>query len=91
MRKAYMYKRTLDWIIGYMLEKGYPPTVREIGEGLGYGSTSTVFNHLNHMQELGMLHYRKDSPRTITIPGMCYVRKERGQEDGRTGTGSGTA
>lgn len=79
----------MDWITGYMLEKGYPPTIREIGAGLGYRSTSTVFSHLNHMQELGMLSYRKDSPRTITIPGIRYVREGRGLEDGRAGSERG--
>ena len=37
----------LEFIDSAIREKGYPPTVREIGQAVGLNSPSTVHNHLN--------------------------------------------
>ncbi|GMA54421.1 hypothetical protein GCM10025857_57780 [Alicyclobacillus contaminans] len=34
-------------------QKGYPPTVREIGEGVSLSSTSTVHGHLARLEKRG--------------------------------------
>ena len=39
----------LDYIIRQIDAKGYPPSVREIGEAVGLQSTSTVHSHLTQM------------------------------------------
>lgn len=48
-------KRILDYIGRHTQEKGYPPTVREIGEGVGLRSSSTVHSHLKALQNLGYI------------------------------------
>ena len=43
-----------------MRERGYPPSVREIGEAVGLTSPSTVHSHLNTLQRLGYPAARPD-------------------------------
>ncbi|MBV8234472.1 MAG: helix-turn-helix domain-containing protein, partial [Acidimicrobiia bacterium] len=39
----------------HMRTRGYPPSVREIGQEVGLTSTSTVHAHLGTLQRLGYL------------------------------------
>ncbi|WP_439426176.1 transcriptional repressor LexA [Oenococcus alcoholitolerans] len=48
-------------------EKGYPPTVREIGEAVGLSSTSTVHGHIDRLEKKGYLHKDPTKPRAIEI------------------------
>lgn len=49
----------------------YPPTVREIGAGVGLKSSSTVQSHLNKLVELGIINRRAKSPRCIELVESC--------------------
>ena len=46
----------LEYIDSAIRDKGYPPTVREIGQAVGLNSPSTVHNHLNTLQDLSLIH-----------------------------------
>ena len=46
----------LRFVYEKQLEKGYPPTVREIGEGVGLSSSSTVHGHLSRLEKKGFIH-----------------------------------
>lgn len=50
-----------------MRERGYPPSVREIGEAVGLSSSATVHNHLATLQELGYLRRDPTKPRAIEM------------------------
>ena len=50
-----------------MQDRGYPPSVREIGEAVGLNSPSTVHNHLSTLQKLGFLHRDPTKPRAIEV------------------------
>ena len=50
-----------------MHERGYPPSVREIGEAVGLTSPSTVHNHLATLQRLGYLRRDPTKPRAIEV------------------------
>lgn len=50
-----------------MQDRGYPPSVREIGEAVGLNSPSTVHNHLNTLQKLGYLRRDPSKPRAIEV------------------------
>lgn len=41
----------LDYIKQEVRKKGYPPSVREIGEAVGLASSSTVHGHLNRLEK----------------------------------------
>jgi repressor LexA len=48
-------------------ERGYPPSVREIGEAVGLASPSTVHSHLHTLQRLGYLRRDPTKPRAIEV------------------------
>ena len=45
----------------------YPPTVREIGIGVGLSSSSTVYHHLTTLAKLGLIERRANCPRCIVL------------------------
>jgi repressor LexA len=51
----------------HMRERGYPPSVREIGSAVGLTSTSTVHAHLGTLQRLGYLRRDPTKPRAIEV------------------------
>jgi repressor LexA len=57
----------LDFIEKNMRERGYPPSVREIGEAVGLSSSATVHNHLAALQKMGYLHRDPTKPRAIEV------------------------
>lgn len=48
-------------------EKGYPPSVREIGAAVGLSSSATVHSHLNSLENKGMIRRDPTKPRAIEI------------------------
>lgn len=57
----------LDFVDSQNRERGYPPSVREIGEAVGLTSPSTVHSHLNTLQKLGYLRRDPSKPRAIEV------------------------
>ena len=51
-----MQARILSYIEEVIETRGYPPSVREIGEAVGLRSTSTVHGHLTRLERKGLLH-----------------------------------
>ena len=60
-------KEILDFIAQQQSKRGYPPSVREIGEAVGLTSSSTVHAHLNTLQKLGYLKRDPTKPRAIEV------------------------
>lgn len=57
----------LDFIKKEVKEKGYPPSVREIGEAVGLASSSTVHGHLSRLEKKGLIRRDPTKPRAIEI------------------------
>jgi len=57
----------LEFIDSQARTRGYPPSVREIGEAVGLTSTSTVHAHLGTLQRLGYLRRDPTKPRAIEV------------------------
>ena len=57
----------LNFIEAETRDRGYPPSVREIGEAVGLTSTSTVHSHLGTLQRLGYLRRDPTKPRAIEV------------------------
>jgi repressor LexA len=57
----------LDYIKQEVHNKGYPPSVREIGEAVGLSSSSSVHAHLEKLEELGYLRRDPTKPRAIEV------------------------
>ncbi len=60
-------REILEVIEAHMRARGYPPSVREIGEAVGLTSTSTVHAHLATLQRLGYLRRDPSKPRAIEV------------------------
>ncbi len=57
----------LDFIKSEVQQKGYPPSVREIGEAVGLASSSTVHGHLARLESKGLIRRDPTKPRAIEI------------------------
>lgn len=60
-------RRILDFIARTVRERGYPPTVREIGEAVGLTSSSSVHAQLENLERLGLLRRDPTKPRAIGL------------------------
>ncbi|MGH2637453.1 MAG: hypothetical protein ACRDHU_15075, partial [Actinomycetota bacterium] len=60
-------RRILEFISGTVRERGYPPTVREIGEAVGLTSSSSVHAQLANLERRGLLHKDPTKPRAMTL------------------------
>lgn len=60
-------QQVLDYIREMVDARGYPPSVREIGEAVGLSSPSTVHSHLNSLVEAGAIKRDPSKPRAIMI------------------------
>ena len=59
--------KILAYIEKATLQKGYPPSVREICEATGLKSTSTVHGHLVRLEKKGLLYRDSMKPRAISV------------------------
>lgn len=57
----------LRYIHEQVTRKGYPPTVREIGEAVNLSSTSTVHGHLARLEKKGFILRDPTKPRAIEL------------------------
>lgn len=57
----------LNFIRQQINEKGYPPSVREIGQAVGLYSSSTVHGHLRRLEEKGYIRRDPTKPRAIEV------------------------
>lgn len=60
-------REILDFIADQLHDRGYPPSVREIGEAVGLTSSSTVHAHLSTLQKQGFLRRDPTKPRAIEV------------------------
>ena len=57
----------LEFLENVMRERGYPPSVREIGAAVGLNSPSTVHSHLAQLEAAGYLRRDPTKPRAIEV------------------------
>lgn len=57
----------LTFIKSEVKKKGYPPSVREIGEAVGLASSSTVHGHLARLESKGFIRRDPTKPRAIEV------------------------
>jgi repressor LexA len=75
-------RKVLQVIRESVQRRGYPPSMREIGEAVGLTSTSSVSYQLSTLQKKGYLHRDVGRPRTVEVrlPGHPAVRPEPSRE-----------
>ncbi len=57
----------LSFITRFVKDKGYPPTIREIGQAVNISSTSVVDYNLNILQTKGYIHRDRDVSRGVRL------------------------
>jgi repressor LexA len=60
-------RQVLEFIDAEVRRRGYPPSVREIGDAVGLSSSSTVHAHLAALQDKGFLKRDPTKPRAIEV------------------------
>ncbi|MEX2256361.1 MAG: transcriptional repressor LexA [Acidimicrobiia bacterium] len=60
-------RQVLEFIDAEIRDRGYPPSVREIGEAVGLSSSSTVHAHLAALQDKGFLKRDPTKPRAMEL------------------------
>ncbi len=60
-------RQILEFIESQTRDRGFPPSVREIGEAVGLTSPSTVHSHLNSLTKMGFLRRDPTKPRAIEV------------------------
>ncbi|GGH80998.1 repressor LexA [Pullulanibacillus pueri] len=67
MKLSKRQQAIIDFIKNEVKLKGYPPSVREIGNAVGLASTSTVHGHLERLEKKGYLRRDPTKPRAIEV------------------------
>jgi repressor LexA len=71
--------RIVRFIRATVEERGYPPTVREIGEAVGLTSSSSVHSQLANLERLGILRKDASKPRAIGLAPAETARVPEGE------------
>lgn len=75
-RKSNKQLEIYEYIKQHILDKGYPPSVREICSAVGLRSTSTVHGHLDRLQAKGLIRKDPTKPRAIELIKDNVIKKE---------------
>lgn len=57
----------LDYIKNYIVDHGYPPTIREIGKDLGLSSPATIHAHLSNLEKKGFIKKEGTKNRALEL------------------------
>jgi repressor LexA len=60
-------QQVLEYITETVNDRGYPPSVREIGDAVGLSSPSSVHSQLSALVEMGMITRDPTKPRAIVV------------------------
>ncbi len=71
-------EKILNFIKESMQIKGYPPSVREVCNALGFKSTATVYEHFKTLEKKGYIKRDRSKPRAIEVIDrkISFVRRE---------------
>ena len=67
-------QQILDYLVKAIQDKGYAPSVREIGDALGLSSPSTVHQHLTALAEKGFVRRHGDRMRALEVIDKTLIR-----------------
>jgi repressor LexA len=82
-------KEILDFVASHIADKGYAPTIEEIGDNFGLSSLATVHKHLANLQEKGLIKRAWNRSRALElVPSEMTVRAVELPLMGRVAAGS---
>lgn len=79
-------KRVYDFIVKFINENEYAPTIREVAKGLNLSSPATVYSHIEALRNKGYLEDNKRGTRILKIadkskPTYKELEKELNKKD----------
>ena len=77
-------QRILEHLRDFMERRGYPPSMREIGEAVGLTSSSSVAHQLKVLEEKGYVRRDPNRPRALEVflPEVMAARRAVSSADG---------
>ena len=63
-----------QFIVDFITNNGYSPSVREISKGTGIKSTSSVYDYLLVLKKIGKINMEENKSRTISLTGYKFVK-----------------
>ena len=73
-------EKVLAFLIEFVRQHGYSPSIREIGQAVGLKSPSTVYNHLRRLEEEGRIAVCQKRPRTLETT-RVQMKQDAGREN----------
>ena len=66
------------FMVNYLREKGYCPSIREIGKGVGLKSPSTVYTYMKELAKEGriVLSEGANEPRAYRVAGYTFISEQ---------------
>ena len=68
-------ERVYDFIVDYIQEHGYSPSIKEICSGTNLKSTSSVYSYILKLEEEGKLEKKPNTRRAIKVIELKFVKK----------------
>ncbi len=69
-------RKVLEVIQRSVVSRGYPPSIREIGDAVGLASTSSVAYQLRTLEKLGFLRRDPNRPRAVDVRGLESINED---------------
>ena len=69
-------RQVMDFIAGFLKERGYSPSYEEVGQGMGLSSLATVHKHISTLERKGFLKRGYNQSRSLE-PGPKYLAEAR--------------
>ena len=69
--------RVYNFIVEFIKNNGYAPSVREICTGTDLSSTSSVYMHLLKLEDEGKIQVKRKSTRAIKLVGYEFIKVKR--------------
>ncbi|RLV55876.1 transcriptional repressor LexA [Aeromicrobium phragmitis] len=73
-------RKVLEFLRDSLRERGYPPSMREVGAAVGLASTSSVSHQLRMLEKMGFIKRDPNRPRALEIH-LPEVRRSLGGAD----------
>ncbi len=73
-------QKVYDFLVEFITENGYAPSVREICVGTGLKSMESVYNHLRILKMLGKIEIKENTSRAIKLMGYKLVKVEESEQ-----------
>lgn len=69
-------KLIYDYLVKFITNNGYSPSVREIGKGVNISSTSIIYHYLYVLEKMGKIRMQPKKTRNISLVGYKFVKDE---------------